>query len=298
VTSRPGSDLVEAVRAAAGHEPTSWERVTGGGYTPAERWIVTFEDATRSFAKFGSTELVAEWLRLEHRAYIDIDGPFMPGFTGWADGTRPVLLLEDLSAARWPPPWQPGDVDRVLETLGLVSATPCPAWATPVEFLEFFDGWSRIAADPHPFLGLGLVGTAWLDGALGALVAAEAPGELHGDELLHLDVRSDNLCFREDQALLVDWNHVTRGNSLLDIAAWLPSLASEGGPLPEEVSPDAGIFAPGLAGYFCSRAAMPPIPDAPRVRDVQLEQARTALPWAARWLGLPAPDGPAVTTSA
>ena len=264
MTSRPGSDLVEAVRAAAGHEPTSWERVTGGGYTPAERWIVTFEDATRSFAKFGSTELVAEWLRLEHRAYVDIDGPFMPGFTGWADGTRPVLLLEDLSAARWPPPWQPGDVDRVLETLGLVSATPCPAWATPVEFLEFFDGWSRIAADPDPFLGLGLVGTAWLDGSLGALLAAEAPGELHGDELLHLDVRSDNLCFRDDLALLVDWNP----------------------PHP-----------PHRRGY-CSRAAMPPIPDAPRVRDVQLEQARTALPWAARWLGLPAPDGPAVTTSA
>jgi hypothetical protein len=298
VMSRPGSDLVEVVREAAGREPASWERVIGGGYTPAERWIVTFEDATRSFAKFGSTKLVAEWLRLEQRAYVDIDGPFMPGLSGWADGTLPVLLLEDLSAARWPPPWQRGDVDRVLETLGLVSATPCPEWATPVGETDFFDGWSRIAADPHPFLGLGLVSTAWLDGALGALLAAEAPDELQGDDLLHLDVRSDNLCFRDDLAFLVDWNHVARGNALLDLAAWLPSLVSEGGPLPEDVSPDAGIFAAALAGYFCSRAAMPPIPDAPRVRRVQLEQARTALPWAARWLGLPALDGPAVATSA
>ena len=104
MTSRPGSDLVEAVRAAAGHEPTSWERVTGGGYTPAERWIVTFEDATRSFAKFGSTELVAEWLRIEHHAYVDIDGPFMPGFTGWADGTRPPVSPRPVCRSRNPLP--------------------------------------------------------------------------------------------------------------------------------------------------------------------------------------------------
>ena len=132
MTSVPAPDLVEAVRAAAGRAPLSWERVVGGGYTPAERWIVTFEDATRAFAKFGSTELVAEWLRLEHRAYVDIDGPFMPRFLGWSDKTVPVLLLEDLSRAHWPPPWLAGQVDGVLETLRLVSATPCPGWATPI----------------------------------------------------------------------------------------------------------------------------------------------------------------------
>jgi hypothetical protein len=30
---------------------------------------------------------------------------------------------------------------------------------------------------------------------------------------------------------------------------------------------------------------------------VQFEQATTALPWAARWLGLPPPDGAAVAQS-
>jgi Phosphotransferase enzyme family len=290
--------LVDAVRAATGRAPTSWERIAGGGYTPAERWIVTFDDATRAFAKLGTTDLVADWLRLEHRAYVDIGGPFMPQFIGWADGPTPVLMLEDLSAAHWPPPWHPGQVDRVLDALELVSATQCPEWATPIGDLDLFDGWSRIAADPAPFLGLGLVSNRWLDAAMGALVPAQAPDALHGTALLHLDVRSDNLCLRNDRALLVDWNQVTRGNPLFDVAAWLPSLASEGGPLPEDVSPDAGVFAPALAGYFCSRAPMPMIPDAPRVRSVQLEQARTALPWAARWLGLPAPDGPAFAMNA
>jgi hypothetical protein len=60
---------------AAGRKPAAWEPVAGGGYTPAERWVVKFEDATRAFAKLGTTELVADWLRLEYRAYVGIDGP-------------------------------------------------------------------------------------------------------------------------------------------------------------------------------------------------------------------------------
>ena len=39
MTSVPAPDLVEAVRAATGRMPSSWERVVGGGYTPAERWL-------------------------------------------------------------------------------------------------------------------------------------------------------------------------------------------------------------------------------------------------------------------
>ena len=73
-------------------------------------------------------------------------------------------------------------------------------------------------------------------------------------------------------------------------ASWLPSLHAEGGPPPEEVLREpAPEFAAMLAGYFCSHAGLPPIAEAPHVRDMQLQQARAALPWAARELGLPPP---------
>jgi aminoglycoside phosphotransferase (APT) family kinase protein len=112
-----------------------------------------------------------------------------------------------------------------------------------------------------------------------------------GDAFLHFNVRSDNVCFRTDgSAVLVDWNLTAVGNAQTDLVFWLPSLEAEGGPAPEVVLPDAE---PGLvstcAGFFCARAARPAIPTAPRVRHVQLVQARTALPWAARVLGLPSP---------
>jgi aminoglycoside phosphotransferase (APT) family kinase protein len=107
---------------------------------------------------------------------------------------------------------------------------------------------------------------------------------------MHFDVRSDNLCIRDGRAILVDWNFACVGNPLADVACWLPSLHAEGGPAPDEIlSEGAAELAALLAGYFASHAARPEIPEAPHVRTLQLRQARTALPWAARALGLPPP---------
>ncbi len=288
----PSQLVAEAVARAGGSIPIEWHRSRGGGYTPAERWLVRFDDGRRAFAKVGVTPLVATWLGRELRAYREITGPFMPTLLGWADSPIPTLLLEDLSDAQWPPPWDRRLVDLTLEALQAVASTPPPRWAKPIRDLkDIFSGWTTIATDPRPFLGLRIASERWLHAALPTLIAHERPPELAGEALLHFDVRSDNLCFVDGRSVLVDWNLVARGNALFDVAAWLPSLAAEGGPPPEDVRPEASLFAPALAGYFCSRAPLPIIPDAPRVRDVQLAQARTALPWAARWLGLPEPEG-------
>jgi Ser/Thr protein kinase RdoA (MazF antagonist) len=147
----------------------------------------------------------------------------------------------------------------------------------------------RLAGDPGPFLALGMCSAAWLGRALPFLDDAARSADLCGDSLLHMDVRSDNLCVLGDRAILIDWNWACRGNAAFDLAAWLPSLHAEGGPAPETLMPEAGAFAALLAGYFCARAPRPPISLAPHVRPLQLAQARTALPWAARALGLPMP---------
>src|SRR5207302_5996716 len=113
--------------------------------------------------------------------------------------------------------------------------------------------------------------------------AEEAP--LEGDDLLHFDVRSDNLCFVGGRAVLVDWNLACRGNGWFDVAFWLPSLRLEDGPQPWEVLPDAGALAAVVAGFFAARAGLPPPSGAPTVREFQLRQLEVALPWATRELG-------------
>jgi aminoglycoside phosphotransferase (APT) family kinase protein len=143
-------------------------------------------------------------------------------------------------------------------------------------------------------LSLGLCSRAWLDRALPILLEAADRRLLHGTALLHTDVRSDNLCFRDGATVLVDWNHASVGNAQIDVAFFLPSLRLEGGPPPREVAP---CVTPGLAahvaGFFAGHAGLPAPSTAPRVRDIQRRQLEVALPWAAALLDLPPPDGAA-----
>jgi aminoglycoside phosphotransferase (APT) family kinase protein len=273
------------------------ERILGGrlaaatpvprGYTPAQRWVVALEDGRHAFVKAAVNDMTAGWLRTEHHVYTTLAGrPFVPQLLGWEDGELPLVVLEDLSGERWPPPWRPGDVEAVLATLDTVHTTP-PPHDIPAATAHFgADGWALVAQDPAAFLALGLATEAWLTRALPRLREAEADFPLDGAALLHLDVRSDNLCLRAGGAVLVDWNHACVGNPTLDLAFWLPSLEVEGGPAPEALLPGAPEAAAAVSGYFAARAGLPTIESAPRVRTVQLEQLRSALPWAARALDL------------
>jgi len=260
-----------------------------GGFTAASRRIVPWPGGGTAFAKGATDDPTEDWLRIEHFAYTHLAGGFMPRLLGWDDsGERPVLYLEDLASARWPPPWLLGDEELVLAALDeLHSATPPPGLVRAET--RWPNDWPRIGADSEPFLRLGLVSSGWFEAHLPALSAAAERVPLAGDAVIHMDVRSDNLCFLEGRALLVDWNLIALGNPAADAQFWLPSLVLEGGRPPVELEPE---FAAWITGFMASRAGLPLIPTAPGVRAIQLAQLRVVLPWACRLLGLAPPDGP------
>ena len=281
--------IAHALRA----EPVGWREITRRGQTNASHWLVDLPDDSTAFVKCARGDDTASWIRDEHLFYTHVRGmPFLPRMLGWHDdGERPVLALEDLSDAHWPPPWESGNVDAVLACLAEVAATTPPPELPSVADSQFdFQGWIEIEDDPEPFLALRLCSREWLEAAIPILRFATEIAQLDGDALLHFDVRSDNICIRDGRAMLVDWNFACHGNAVADVAAWLPSLHAEGGPPPDEILRDgAAELAALLAGYFAAHAARHEIPEAPHVRTLQLRQARTALPWAARALGLPPP---------
>lgn len=283
------ADLLARVCEAAGQEVEPVASVDRG-YTHNARWRVRLADGRGAFAKAAVDERTAGWLRTERDLYA-LQAAFMPALLGWSDGELPVLLLEDLSDAYWPPPWRSGDVEAVLAALrDLAETTPPPSVTGSAADWRDAHNWPDVASDPEPFLRVGLCGAAWLAQALPRLAEAAASAPFEGHSLLHLDVRSDNLCIRDGAAVLVDWNWATVGNPLFDVAAWLSSLHAEGGPAPEEVCPASSAFAPFLAGFWASVVGLPPPSTAPRLREVQLQQLRVALPWAARALDLPPPS--------
>jgi hypothetical protein len=283
----------EALEAIVG--PVEHLDVVRRGYTHNERVVATLSDGRSVFAKRAVDETTAAWLRQEHRMYEAFrNEPFVPEVVGWVDDAFPVLVLEDLSDATWPPPWDRTQIDAVLSSLGELAHCQAPEWLPRLADCEQpGEGWHRVLADPSEFLSLDLCTADWLDHAGPILRAAAAAATLAGESVLHCDVRSDNLCFRRGSALLVDWNLASIGNPQFDVAFWLPSLAAENGPLPEDVAPQCPAeLAAYVAGFFASRAGQAGIPHAPLVRQVQSQQLRTALPWAARALDLPQPAPP------
>jgi hypothetical protein len=286
----PSEADLRRIEIALGWRPLWWRHraVDRVGTDTAARWVVGTETAS-AFVKLGATPVTADWFRREHATYRSLAGSFMPKLVGFSDdGVVPVLAIEDLSAADWPPPWNEERIQAVLDSLALVHATPPPGHLEPFPARDPL-GWRFVRESPGRFLALGLCSREWLVDALPILEAVANRAPIGGTALLHLDVRSDNVCFRDGSAVLVDWVAAVVGNPDLDIAAWLPSLEAEGGPAPEAILPNAPELAAWVAGFVCSRAGEPPIPEAPHVRLLQVMQSRTALPWAARALGMPPP---------
>ncbi len=273
-------------------QPLKQIRYIQRGYTAALRLVVTLADGTSVFAKIATDSLTAKWLRNEHKIYNAISASFMPHYLAWNDdGTHPILILEDLSQAYWSPPWSETQIHQVVETLGEISKTPLSNLPLLKDDLSLIHGWRNVAEQPKPFLSLGLATEKWLEAVLPELLQIDGRKILSGQSLLHLDVRSDNICFFNNRVIFIDWNWACRGNAMFDLGAWLPSLEAEGGPRPETILPDGGEIAALLSGYFASHAGLPSPHNAPYVRQIQLTQLKFALPWMVRALDLPPLDG-------
>lgn len=271
------------------------------GYTPARRALVDFKHGQRAFIKTATDEETSAWLRREWEIYQALEGaPFAARCLGfWDDAPYPSLLLEDLSQAAWPPPWTMARVEAVLETLSQLYAMPAPDFLEPrVRTHRDFRGWELVAQAPEPFLSLGLCSTRWLERALPTLLEVQEqwrqqPAPPH--VWLHQDLRSDNLCFPSQRAVLIDWSWSCLGEAEMDLAFWLPSLHLEGGPAPEQLLPNPGAWPAHTSGFWAAKAGLPSIPTAPHVRTIQRLQLSVALPWAQRVYALEPLDGLALS---
>jgi hypothetical protein len=275
------NELDAHVERALGSRAVGYEQ-RPGGYSTADRFRVSLADGRDVFVKSATAPHLGGWLRREHDVYASLTGAFIPRLEGWADdGFRPLLAIEDLSGADWRVAWDGRRVDAVRAALDeLAGSAPPPGTPTVRDgFAELFGRWAVVAADPEPFLSTGLRPRAWLERRLPELLAAAESAPVDGEDLCHLDVRSDNICFRDGRALLVDWNWLSRANAELDLACWLPSLAVEGGPPPWELLPGAGTLAAFVAGVWAAVVGLPPPDTAPTVRALQRAQLVVALDW-------------------
>jgi hypothetical protein len=272
-------------------------RRSGGGYTRGWRGVVTLADGGSAFVKTAAGEN-ARSLRREGKVLRWLEesnqGEIGPRLLEFKDGDGAMLVIEDLSESHWPPPW-PVDTMPLFDALAALARVDAPADLDKLE--DWDDGsasrWARVAADPARFLALETCSSAWLDENLQSLMDAEQRIDQRGTKLVHNDVYSGNVCFRDGRAVLTDWATAARGNPDLDVAFAIVSVLAEGGRLPERpLLADEGAWAARLAGHNAVEASSPLPPWAEpnsTLREDQLNDLRAALPWAARALGLAEP---------
>jgi hypothetical protein len=279
-------ELRSRIERLAGAKIESYRRVEGG-YSPALR-LLCRTDATSFFVKIGTTPSAGWNLSREIHIYNSLSGDFMPRLVASEDhDAEPILIIEDLSAQHWPPPWDERQIELAWSQINKLHNTRASIETYAQIHGTSNDNWQAVAADPQPFLALKIADARWLEASLPILLQYEESCSTAGESLTHWDLRSDNICLTRQRAMFIDWNGACLSNPRLDLGFWLPSLQYESGTLPEKILPAAPEVAAWVSGFFAARAGLPLISDAPRVRMVQRQQLETALPWAARALDLP-----------
>lgn len=288
----PFERLSVRVAALLPADPAQWQRLAGG-YRADPKWRVALADGSSVFVKVAADPVGAEDLRREAAVYRVLDADFLPRFVGWDSDDPPVLVLEDLSDVRWPPPY-PADTAPLFDTLAAVAATAPPPAAHEPPAADDGTWWERVAEEPRAFLALGLVSPDWLETALPALDRAERSVDLTGDDLVHGDVFAGNLCFAPRGVVLVDWSECFRGDARFDVACALLTLRRDGAAVPPVTLADEAGWAALLAGHLAVVATRPPPswvrPEA-SLRDKQIHDLDHALRWCAELLDLPAVPG-------
>jgi len=305
-------------------EPVVAGETVWGGFGPTAAFALTTASGARHFCKGthpgntkeGHAAVIRESQNLEHFPEL---GRFGPAYRGHVDGDGwHLVVLAFAPRAADVPPWTPQRARQAIGHIaGFHAATPVRAAdvlrdRSASDLLAQAQNWhslreadararfSALFADPA-------AAAAWLDAHLGRFAALKEHASALGGPTgwMHMDIRSDNLIFADDGALLVDWPVLSYGPQLLDIAFFLPSLEGEGGPAcgeglrayeqaagaafaPDDVAAAAAI----VAGFFAARAGEPEIPGLPRLRWVQKMQLFPALAWLSDCLGIAPPPVP------
>jgi aminoglycoside phosphotransferase (APT) family kinase protein len=269
-----------------------------GGFSPGLAATLELEDGRRFFAKAVGPEPNPESTELHRReahvaAALPPETPAPRFLFSVEDGSGWVaLVFENVDGHEPELPWQARGLARVLEALtSLTDAlTPAPVDAPSVEehLDELFHGWRELERPQDEWAAEHLDELRTLEAGWAA--AAE------GETLLHCDVRADNILVTDERVVFVDWPHACIGAAWIELLAFLPSVAMQGGPhawdvfdthpLGRDVPPE--LMRPvlaALAGYFAYRSTLPPPPGLSTLRAFQRGQGAEALAWLKRSLG-------------
>ncbi len=280
--------------------PVVHARTQTGGFSPGVAARLELANGRRRFLKAVSAEVnpdSPEFYRREATVAAALPrGLPAPRFL-WVDEAPPWVALAFEEVEGLPPriPWRRSELRRVLSAITRMSraATPSPLRLPPFArvhgpALKNWRAARRAKGTPpggNPF-------GPWVQEHLPDLARLESQWEPSsaGRTLLHCDIRADNLLLTPQTVYFVDWPWACIGAAWIDLLAFLPSVAMQGGPPPWELfdrHPLARSARPGaidamlaaFAGLFLFRGAAPTPPGLPTLRPFQWAQGQQVVRW-------------------
>lgn len=256
---------------------------TLGGASGAETFRVGTESGRSFFVKHATSARAISHLLSEVGVYSVLDGrAFLPRFVCASENPY-LLVLEDMSGARWPPPWHRGDVERVLDTIESLRADErAQLLKARGEELndEIVGRWAGLRAAPSEFLSLRLRSESWLCAAsFERIIALDSLSDFRGSIPSHLDLRSDNMCKYQGTWKFIDWSFSGLAHEDADVVLWLPSIVAELGYVPNSLAAyKKNPLLASFAGYLATEAGRPEPPaTGGNVRALQRLQLAAAL---------------------
>jgi aminoglycoside phosphotransferase (APT) family kinase protein len=279
VEARAGASVVEA-------------RDQRGGFSPGVAARLLLDDGSRLFVKAVAPSIntdSSDMYRDEARTLAALPPGVPAPRLLWThdDGDWIVLGIEDIDGRSPSLPWRRDDLDRVVAAL---PATPAPDGFVSLtdKMAGAFTGWRTVAADPPSDL------EPWALRHLDRLAALEASwaGYAAGDELVHADLRADNLLLDRDGGVyLLDWAHACSGAAWVDLALLLTEV-DRSRVNPDEILESAGAPPEGVnslvcafAGFLAAACRRPAPPGLPTIRAYQRAYAGSVIGWLARRTG-------------
>lgn len=295
-------NLPDAVRSAVEQilgDSVISTRSQSGGYSPGSADRIVTANGTTAFVKAVGKELNQTSPRL-HRREASImtrlpEGLPHPGFLGSHDDDGWVaLVFEDANGSHPRLPWDSDELVRSLDAVHAYAQAPLDSelqdLLPPLGNQRFytFQGWERLREEPLVTLD------PWANANLDVLadLSAEAASAVAGDQLVHGDLRADNMLLDSDgTVMVVDWPWAARGASwfdalglLVDVLVHDPQHDVEAMVNGHEVLSPAtpeqiNAVLSGLTGYFLDAARQPAPQGITTLRAFQQAEGIAALGW-------------------
>ncbi|GAA4749243.1 hypothetical protein GCM10025783_21880 [Amnibacterium soli] len=282
------ADLREEVEAALG-SPVVASASRAGGWSPGSADVVDLADGRRAFVKTADARVNARTVAMHRREAAVLrllDRRVAPALLAEVDRPPSYGLVVEAVDGRHPDPASAADTAAVLDAVGALPAAPAGGLLRPLEeeLAEDARGWHRLLAD-------GAAPPEARSASLPRLAAlAEAmPEALHGERVVHCDLRVDNaLVDGQGRGRLIDWPSAAVGAPWIDAVTYVLDVRHLGGPTEEAMrhpvlrdAPDehVDVLLAVLGAYFLDTARTAEPAGLPGIRAYQRAQGATVLAW-------------------